>query len=372
MNKEPQDIDQILPFGEMLRSFMEQSFVSKNDLKELLRNKGIFISSSEKQDSIPILMRTILSPGEFDQLKECQNSKEDNPKIITQSIEWQSNDNLIESLPDRFDLNSILDLEFSNFKVVGSPNFISLNDDPNHIKIDFEVERNDLSKSWSNTKAIFPGSLELKRVIENREVKLVVTHTANETKYVANKTSSNLISHFKRKGLIDEKKELSKILYNSFTNAKRIEYLIDMSKKFKSPLLKFKDLIDLEFSPDKNNTLPDGIQWMEKKIDDLKMNGKSLHQTLFVKEKKYHDFIELYRVDANFEFDYKGLTGTCTISLNFPDYGKSKDVSSELEINVKSIVPDSTIKDITRSDLKKILLKEFENIKLENYKKHAA
>lgn len=372
MNKEPQDIDQILPFGEMLRSFMEQSFISKNDLKELLRSKGIFISSSEKQDSIPILMRTILSPGEFDQLKESQNSKEDNPKIITQSIEWQSNDTLIESLPDRFDLNSILELDFSNFKVVGSPNFISINDDPNHIKIDFEVERDDLSKSWASTKTVFPGSLELKRVIQNKEVKLVVTHTANETKYVANKTSSNLISHFKKKGFIDEKMELSKILYNSFTNAKRIDYFLDMSKNFKSSLLKFKDLIDIEFSPDKVNTLPDGMQWMEKRIDDLKMNGQSLHKTLFVKEKRYHSFIELYRVDASFTFDYKGITGNCTISLNFPDYGKSKDVNSELEINVKSIVTDTILKDFSRSELKKILLKEFENLKLENYKKHAA
>ena len=141
MNKEPRDIDQILPHGEMLRGFMEQSFVSKSDLKDLLRSRGVFTCNSDKQDSIPILMSTVLSPIEFDHLRECQNQKEDNPKIVTQTIEWDADKNLLESLPDHFNLNSMLDLEFSNFKVNGSPNFIPVNGNQDHLKMDFNIER---------------------------------------------------------------------------------------------------------------------------------------------------------------------------------------------------------------------------------------
>lgn len=36
MNKEPEDIDQILPYGELLRGFMEQSFIAilRTELRE--------------------------------------------------------------------------------------------------------------------------------------------------------------------------------------------------------------------------------------------------------------------------------------------------------------------------------------------------
>jgi hypothetical protein len=163
MKKEPDDIDQFLPCGEMLRGFMEQPFVNRDDLKKVLRNRGVFTSNVEKHDMIPILSATILSPSEFDYLRECQNSREDNPKIITQTIEWQSEDTLFESVPENFEINSFLDLEFSNYKVIGSPTFIPIEGNPNHIKIDFSIEREDLSKNWATNKSIFSGSLELKR-----------------------------------------------------------------------------------------------------------------------------------------------------------------------------------------------------------------
>jgi len=251
MNKEPIGIDQMLPSGEMLRGFMEQSFVTNNDLKKLLRNRGVFIRNSGKQISIPLLMSTILSPSEFDYLRESQNSKEDNPKIVTQTIEWDSDNNLLESLPDNFDLNSMLDLEFSNFKVNGSPNFIPVDGDPNKLKMDFSIERDDMSKNWATSKSIYSGSLEVSRITNDSEVKIVVTHTSDETKYVAIKATSNLVKHFKSNGYIQHDKEIERILFNKFSNSKRIEYLMSLSKSCNSNLLSFSDILDIEFSPDK-------------------------------------------------------------------------------------------------------------------------
>jgi hypothetical protein len=291
MNKEPEDIDQMLPYGEMLRGFMEQSFISKSDLKDVLRNRGIFTHKTEKHDTIPILSSTILSPSEFDYLRECQNSKEDNPKIITQTIEWQSTEALLESIPEDFDVSSILNLEFSNYSVVGSPIFIPVEGDPNCIRMDFSIEREDMSKSWAANKSIFPGSLELKRVKDGNIVKLVVTHTADETKQVASKTSSSLVKHFKEKGFVNSFKNLEKILFSKFLNSGRILYLLSLTQRCKSSILDFVDIVDIEFSPDTDNTLPKDIKWMEENIKDLKLNGNSLHETLFLKGSTYHDFL---------------------------------------------------------------------------------
>lgn len=354
MNKEPEDIDQILPYGELLRGFMEQSFVGKGDLKDILRNRGIFTRNTEKHDTIPILSSTILSPSEFDYLRECQNSKEDNPKIITQTIEWKSKETLFDSVPERLDINSILDLEFSNFKVVGSPNFVPIDGNPDCIRMDFSVEREDMSKNWATNRSVFPGSLELKKMEEEGEIKLVVTHTANETKYVASKVSTSLVKHFKDKGCIDLSKNIEKILFSRFTNSNRIIYLFSLTENCNSPVLDFVDIVDVEFSPDTNNPLPQGIDWMEQKIEDLKLNGNALHQTFFLRDKSYYDFLNLYKVDSKFKFDVRGLTGECVISVGFPDYGRTKNPDAEMEVNIRTMSFDITPRGVNKAEIRSV------------------
>lgn len=371
MNKQPNDIDQILPSGEMLRGFMEQSFVTKSDLKDLLRSRGVFTGNNEKHDTVPILMNTLLSPAEFDSLRECQKSKEDNPKVRSQTIAWDSSESLIDSLPDNFNINSMIDLEFSNFNVNGSPYFIPVSGNPDHIRMDFSIERDDMSKNWASSKSIYPGSLEIQKISDGDEIKLVVTHTANETKYVANKASSNIIKSFKSKGCIDAASQVEKIAFNRFSNASRIEFFAAMTKGISSSLLSFVDLVDIEFSPDKDKKLPPEMVWMEKKIDDLKLNGSTLHQTLFLKEKKLHDYIILYRVDSKFKFDIGGLKGECVINIQFADYSRVKAVDSELEINVKSLSFNESPREIAKSEVKQKILKDIESIKISEFKKRA-
>lgn len=122
----PYNIEQFLPYGEMLRVLLEQSFISLGDLKELLRNRGLFSYENEKKDTIPLLLPTVLTPNEFDFLRENQSTREDNPKVNTQVIEWQSENSLIESISEKFDVHSILDLEFANYQVIGKPQFVQI------------------------------------------------------------------------------------------------------------------------------------------------------------------------------------------------------------------------------------------------------
>jgi hypothetical protein len=368
MNKEPQGIDQILPYGEMLRGFMEQPFVTKGDLKEVLRNRGIFTHTIEKANMIPILLSTILSPREFDFLRECQISKEDNPKVITQTVKFVSQETLFDSIPEILDFDSILDLEYANFKVTGSPAFIPVDNNHERIKIDFTVERKDMSKNWVTTNNIFSGSLELSKTVGTDEVKIIIIHTAPETRQVATKLASNMVKHFKDEGLIHSSASVEKILFSRFSNSKRISYLFSLTKESRSQMLEFIDIVDVQFSPDTINSLPEGIDWMEQKIADLKLNGSTLHQTIFFTDIKYHDFICLYNVDSKFKFDVKGLTGQCVFSVGFPDYRKDKNLNAEMEVNIKSISFDNSSINVSKSEVKQVLLREIENQKINSFK----
>lgn len=371
MNKEPLDISKMLPHGEMLRGFLEQPFIQKSDLKEMLRARGVFTFNAEKSDSIPIMMMAVLSPSEFDFLCESQNSREDNPKKITQTVAWASDKPLLDMLPNDTNINKMVDIEYANYKVVDDTGFVPVNGNPNHLRLEFGVERQDLSKNWSSTKSHFNGAIELKRVVDKGEVKLIVTHTSNETKKVASKADSQLVNKFKDNGCIARDQEIRKITFDRFSNEKRIEFFLELSVEITSNYLIFCEIVDLELCPDHGQPLPESMQWMTNKINDLKLNGKSLHETFFVNEKHNHGSIFLYRVEARYKFDVSGVAGSCVITMHFPEYSREKSNKSELEINIKSISFESPPRGIARNDIKEILLDDLENQKSEKYVNYA-
>ncbi len=370
----PYDIDRFLPHGEMLRVLLEQSFISPGDIKDLLRHRGVFSDKNEKKDTIPLLLPTVLTPNEFDFLRENQSTREDNPKVNTQVIEWQSESSLLESIPEKLDVNSILDLEFANYNVIGKPEFIPVDSDPDCIKINIPIERTDKQKSWANEKTTFQASLEFKKIPKTNKVQIVATHTAKETKYVVGKVTNSLIKSFKDNCYVAQDRKLEKILFSSFTNTNRIEFLFSITKNFSSSYLEFTDIVDVKFSLDTNQDLPEDIEWIHKEIEGYKLNGKKLHQTLFLKE-NIHDIIHLYNIDAEFNFNLKlndrEFTGKCVISIGFPSYEINKDnTNAEIEINVKSLNLDNNFKRYSKLEIKQRLLKEIEKQKIINFEKY--
>ena len=370
----PYDIDRFLPCGEMLRVLLEQSFISPIDLKELLRYRGVFNYNNEKKDTIPLLLTTILTPNEFDFLRENQNTKEDNPKVNTQTIVVQSKTTLLEIIPEELNVASIVNSEFGNFKVIGEPEFVPVNSNPDCIRIDIPIERIDKQKSWANEKNKFTASLELTKIHQTDKVKIVAIHTAKETKYAVGKVTASLVKSFKDNGYVDQNCKLEKIIFASFTNNSRINFLYSITEKSTSSSLEFIDIIDVKFSLDTTQNLPKDIKWMQKDIENYKLNGNKLHKTLFLK-KENHGFIHLYNVDSKFKFDLKfkeiEIAGECVISIGFPSYEVSKDnTNAEIEINVKSFNFKNHIKGCNKFEIKKMLLKEIENQKIINFDKY--
>lgn len=66
MKTQHKDIDKFLPYGELIRGFANQSYLSKSDLKKSLRKRGIFFTNSEKETLVPCISTLLLSPAEFD------------------------------------------------------------------------------------------------------------------------------------------------------------------------------------------------------------------------------------------------------------------------------------------------------------------
>ena len=55
MNTPHKDINKIVPFGEFLRGFINQRYITVSDLLNVLRERGVFVFDHEKDVVVPVM-----------------------------------------------------------------------------------------------------------------------------------------------------------------------------------------------------------------------------------------------------------------------------------------------------------------------------
>lgn len=357
----------LLPTRDFLRQLIGQSSIKSTDIKNILRNRGVITYSNDKDNTAIALIKTGLSPEEFLEIKENLKTKEETPKLKTRTISWNTNQDLLDCIPENFDFFSILNDEFGTLRLSDITEFSSLNN--NHVYVEFEIERDNLISNLSKNKTYHKGRMELKLDKEDESLNISLTHTSNETMDFADRLSKKLIQKFKEDGYIKSTDEILTIKFLDFDNTSRIRFLQELSQNAKYTILKFKDTEDIHFSPDINiSNLPEDITWMKDKIDDLKMKGRDLHSTFFFKDESIHPFIKLMGIRCNYLIEKDGITGTCKIEFEFSNDKSGMPIELILKLTVLDVETNND--DITKTKLKKSIIESFEKYKLEMYRKH--
>jgi hypothetical protein len=369
MLAEPENLGLLLPYGEMLRDFLEQPFIGRGDLKNTLRRRGIVVSGSNKEDTIPIAACCLFSPIEFGHLKNCQHTREDNPKRTTRYLDWNVAASLIHSIPDSLELGNLLHSVAPYCRLRGSPTFVPVGNDQNHIRLEFTLDRKDYSKSWAMTHDVFKGSIALERLKSSGVVKIVLTHTARETKQLGILTSNSLKRHFAETGCLLPGSEEQRILFDDFTNEGRVQFLLGMTGDNGTSVLLFDDVVDFDVCPDSAvGPLPKELSWMDKKVQELKLKGVKLHETVFMKEKQYHKYLHLHKLDVKFNFQYHAASGSCIISFGFDGFLDEAKRKAEFESNISSLNLSAEFRDVSKIAVKEFLSRAIELFTLRQYK----
>jgi len=332
MRHEHKEISKILPYGELLRGFANQGYLVKSDLKRFLRDRGIFFNTSEKESLVPCISTLLLSPSEFDELREYQNTKEDNYKKNTSRISCSSDFKIIEAL-DNINFNKIIPEEGANFRLIKEPTIAINPNNRNKAIIEYEIERNDLNKSWYESTNVFKGEIEIEK-ISDTEIKLTKSYTSNESNYVGENILKNTLRHFKDKKIVERDQQLRKILFSDFDNADRIVFFYRLSANMQDTVFQFKEIVNLEFRPETGKNLPTEIDWMLNK-SELKIRGRNIHDTFFIKDNKFHESLQFWEIESSFTFKLEKYEGTCNIVFGFKDY-LTKGENAEFELNISN------------------------------------
>lgn len=361
MKQEHKDANKILPYGELLRGLANQGYLVKSDLKKFLRNRGIFFNSAEKEKLVPCVACLLLSPIEFDELREYQNTKEDNFKKNTSRLKWNSESNIFEAIKN-IKMKNIIPDEGYNFYLVKEPNIIFDPKNKDKVKIEYELERNDFNKSFYESTNRFRGEIEIEKISEN-EIKITKSYTSSESNFVGDSLIRIAENHFKENDHVSRNVTLKKILFSDFDNEERIVFFYRLSSNMDSTYFTFKDIVNMEFRPDNDEKLPEEIEWMKNK-SELKLKGKSIHDTFFIKDKKYHKNLQFWEMESSYSFKFEIYEGNCNVVFSFKDY-LSKNEKAEFEINISnfSVVNGSEFTNRDKIMIKNKLLKLFEKNK---------
>lgn len=363
------NINRFLPYGESLRAILDHPSIKDTERKQLLRMKGVFVNKSDENSTFPILTTSLLSPTEFEFLKEKLQSKEDREKTITRTLEWESTKKLITAIPDNFDIQEIIKTNFPKYKVIGNPNFKMINRNPDKISLDFKCETANYRTPWYRGKSEFRGQVTYEKVTtKNNKVQLQIVHTSPETTDISEKVAKNLEKHFKDNNFMDPQKEIQRILFKDFTNEERIEFFLSMTKS--NNVFDFTKATFLDIGPDPNENLPEDINWLElAKVRDLSINGEGLHNTLFINEKTLHKFMELCEMENIYNFSIPSAEGNCRIRFGFSNYFKKRIGNIEFVVDINKINLKEEYATVPQASIRKQLLKEFEKFKTEKYDK---
>lgn len=360
MNKEHNDINKYIPYGESLRGFADQKFLTSSELNKILRERGIFTSSSDKNYMVPILQTLLLSPKEFDKIRDSFTTKEDNQKKLSRQINFNPNVNISIPSLTNIDISSYIKKNLPTCQLKGSSRitFSRVNNNPNHLKAEFHIIRKDINKVWYQQTNEFYGRIEILNNEQNGRI--IITHTAPETKDLATEIAKIQVKEFKKNNLIQSSEDLKGIIFKNFSNKDRFKFFFQLTHHLNSTFFKCESFKDISIKPDEG-VLPDAIKWMDN-IKKISMSGEALDKKFFIYDTAYHQNLILWKLDVEFSFSYISIQGKIIVSLGFTDYLQKGD-NAEFELHINSISCLNPIDPKTKKGLKDKLLEELDSLK---------
>ena len=231
MNSEVKNMETILPFGNTLKPLVASSnILSMSDLKGSLAQKGIFISSSSKEDILPLMLTSLLSPTEFENLKEKQKDKESIPKRRSKSFNYKGTGKLIDLISELnlVNVKNFKQWELENYEIVDVNSFTMIEKNMNKLRTTYRIKRSDYIKDWFNQVSYHDAVLEISLDEGNNRIVISTEASTDETREL-NDILSKKVSAVLKEGNLIENEKGQEIKFGDFTNENRINFLLNFA-----------------------------------------------------------------------------------------------------------------------------------------------
>ncbi len=358
------DIDKILPYGEMLLPRLSSPILTKKRLKRFLSQKGIFLNTEDKQETVPLFASLLLSPRELNHLKDLYLEKEDTPKEIERIAKWSNSEMSLWQAINQIGFNIKNINPTKNSKIVENPRFTRIENDNNNIEVRYVVEKQNTTKDLLT--GITRHDAVINLTLKNGKLTAKMQHTSHET-YKSNiKIFTKLEQNFTANSIIEEKFE--KITFGHFeNNNERMLFLLSFLHTDNIPFIEDGDIENIKIRPDNGiDGLPEDLASMQGKVSNLNISGKLLDKLHYIKKKNYRDYLHCERIKIRYKFKCHIGEGHCTVDFGFPG-ALSKNTNFDSEFQTSIWINDSKTIGMNYNSAIRFLNKEIRKLRLQKY-----
>lgn len=311
------DYERAMLWGDRLRVLLNSDHISNGEINETLKEKGIFIGSNEKSDTVPLLSACLLTPNEFKSLigksfvresgKKYSSSKF---KLTSSAADWKVEiQNNFESI--------IEGIKLGDDRVFSSEPSLSIDHD-GYARITYSVRALDFSKDWIEQEIVYPAEILLKQSGGGLEIEINKSRTSKDTSKLNDTIIGAIGKFYKSKGVTTDEKPES-IIFDDFTNNERIRFFLQLTS-VSTPEFSFKEIGNFEIIRDQEaGALPkeQRIEWMEGYVNKIQIRGNDLGKIFLLQEECYYKYYYLIKITATYAFKFGANAGECSIDFSF-------------------------------------------------------
>lgn len=315
------DYERAMLWGDRLRVLLNSDHISNGEITETLKEKGIFIGSNAKSDTVPLLSACLLTPDEFTRLVEKSFVRESGKKYSSSKLQLTSSDaEWKEEILDNFDsvTEGIRQAESREF---ASDPAISV-EAGGDVRITYSLRVLDFSRDWIEQEIVYPAEIILRPSGDGLKVEVDRFRTSKDTDKVNSGITNAIGKFYKSKGITKDENPES-ITFDDFDNSDRIRFFLRLTS-VDTPEFTFKEIGNFEIIRDQESgALPNDpkIEWMEGRVKKVTINGEDLGKVFLLHEQEYYSYYFLVRMTATYTFKFGANAGECGIDFFFS--GKS-------------------------------------------------
>jgi hypothetical protein len=313
-----------LPYGSIIKPFLNDEFIKSEDLKLFLETKGLFFKNQDKQQIIDIMSKLLFSPSEIEQLIGYVIHKKREGKEIEKSPYIKAN---------QFSNNQFyreIELKTQEIRSLINQNLIKKNSELSDFKIN-ETNKGveilvAIREKFPNKHAMVNEAETTHRLIFTNAEEYITPKRIYESEQGRKILQSVL--DLVEKNLYDNKlikEPTSEILFSSFTsNESRTNFLLSFENVNGSLVFKQANIKLSKYGFDESQNIPKELEDKIGRKLRMNVNGERLHELKELQDEDYKKFILLEKIKVELKFEYKGIKGNLYAELDFSDALKNE------------------------------------------------
>ena len=320
-----------LPYGDMLKPFLDSDAIKSEYLKLFLQEKGIFFRTADKTRIIQLMTSMLFSPADIESLVAYAEIK--NKPLEANTIHYSlvdSNINISESL-------SNINLNQSAIKEGLKANVLSFDvtkptNNNEELVIKACVEQCNPNRQALVSKVMSTAQVIVKKDPVTKKLEITKEHNSKPARIVTEKIAKQVAEQLIQRNTIEE---LSvEVFFSKFTNIERINFLLSYTNIESSSVFKGFNVKSFKYMFDELAELPE--EYLDKKGKELKfdLKGKHLDQIKELQEESLKNIIFCESMAISYRFNYRGVSGYYFVVLNFSNALNNKPVPDGL-FNIK-------------------------------------